>query len=105
MYAVVDIGNKLFKIEKGAELIVDKLENKQGDVVNFNTVTLYRNDKEILIGKPYLSQVTVEGQVVEPLVKGEKVVIFKYKQKANYRRKKGHRQEYSKIKITDIKKS
>lgn len=103
MYAVVEIGDKLYRIENGSELFVDKLGAGEGEKVKFDTVTLYRTDKEIMIGRPYLESVHVEGKVLEPVKKGEKIVIFKYKQKASYRKKTGHRQQYTKIKITGIK--
>ncbi len=103
MYAIVEIGKRLYKIEKGSEILVDRIETKEGEKLKFDTVTLYRNDNEIMIGKPYVNDISVEGKVLEAEKKGEKLVVFKYKQKASYRRKTGHRQKYTKIQITGIK--
>jgi large subunit ribosomal protein L21 len=103
MYAIVEISKRLYKIENGTKLCIDRLQAKEGDKLKFDTVTLYRTDNEVLIGKPYIKGIHVEGKVLEPLIKGEKLVVFKYKQKANYRRKTGHRQKYTAIQITGIK--
>ena len=102
MYAIVEIGGKQYKAEKGAGLVVDLIDSKAGDKLDFKTVTLFRNDKEIVIGNPYVEKAVVKSEVVEPLIKGDKQVVFKYKQKASYRRKTGHRQKYTSINITDI---
>lgn len=105
MYAIIEVGGKSYKVENGQELLVDLMNKNNGDTIEFKNVTLYRDDKEIKIGTPYLNDVIVKGKVIEPLVKGEKLIIFKYKPKTGYRRKKGHRQKYTKIQITEIIKS
>lgn len=104
MYAIVNIFGKSYKVAKNDELLID-LQNqaKEGDKLTFNTVTLYRTDKDIMIGKPYLEQVKVEAEVVNPLVKGDKITVFKYKPKVNYRVKQGHRQKYTLVKILEVK--
>ncbi len=102
MYAIVEIGGKQYKAKKGIDLVVDLINSKAGDDLKFNTVTLFRDDKEIIIGNPYVEKAVVESKVVDPLIKGEKQVVFKYKHKASYRRKTGHRQKYTSINITDI---
>src|SRR5271157_5374061 len=102
MYVIVEISKRLYKIENGSELYVDRLRAGEGEKLKFDTVTLYRTENEVLIGKPYIKGVHVEGKVIEPVKKGEKLVIFKYKQKASYRRKTGHRQQYTRIQITGI---
>jgi large subunit ribosomal protein L21 len=102
MYAIVEISKRLYKIEKGSELYVDLLQKADGEKLKFDTVTLYRTDDEVLIGKPYIKGISVEGKVLDAVKLGEKLVVFKYKQKASYRRKTGHRQRYTKIQITNI---
>ncbi len=102
MYAIVEISKRLYQIENGSELYVDKLQAGEGEKLKFDTVTLYRTDNDVLIGKPYLKDIHVEGKVIEPVKKGEKLIVFKYKQKASYRKKTGHRQQYTKIQITGI---
>ena len=103
MYALVEIGGKQYKAEKGNSLLIDLIDAKEGANLKFNTVTLLRTDQEIMIGKPYLDKINVEATVENPLVPGEKKIIFKYKQKVPHRVKRGHRQKYTKINITDIK--
>jgi large subunit ribosomal protein L21 len=102
MYAIVEINKRLYRIEKGTELYVDLLNKDAGEKLKFDTVTLYRTDDEVLIGNPFVKGISVEGRIIEPVKKGEKLVIFKYKQKTSYRRKIGHRQKYTKIQITGI---
>ncbi len=102
MYAIVEIGSKQYKVEKGSEIQIDLMQAKAGGKIKFNTVTLFRTDKDIHIGMPYVEKAVVEGKVIDPLIKGEKLDVFKYKQKASYRRKTGHRQKYTKIEVTGI---
>ncbi len=103
MYAIIDIGGKSYKVAKDAEVLIDLREAKEGDKLSFETVTLFRDDKEIKVGQPYVAKMKVEAKVVDPLVKDDKKTVFKYKNKTNYRVKTGHRQKYTLIKITDIK--
>lgn len=103
MYAVVEISGKQYKVEKGQEIVVD-LQDAGKKKLSFETVTIYRGDKEdIKIGTPYVKGMTVDAEVVEPLVKGDKLTVFKYKNKTNYRVKTGHRQKYTQLKISGIK--
>lgn len=101
MYAILEIGGKQYRIEKGMKLLVDHLKT-ENDVVEFNSVTLLKKDKEIKIGTPFLENVIVKGRVTNPMVKGEKLIVYKYKAKSNYRRKKGFRPIYTEIEITDV---
>ncbi|OHD53684.1 MAG: 50S ribosomal protein L21 [Spirochaetes bacterium GWF1_51_8] len=103
MYAILNIGGKSYKISKDSEILVDLREAKEGEKLSFNTVTLFRDEKEIIVGTPYVDKIKVDAKVVDPLVKGEKQTVFKYKSKTNYRVKTGHRQKFTLIKITDIK--
>lgn len=102
MYAIVEIGGKHYKAEKGMDLLVDKIDAKAGQKLQFKTVTLYRTDKEVEVGTPYVEKMVIEGKVIDPVVKGKKEVVYKYKQKTSYRRKTGHRQQYTKVQITSI---
>lgn len=101
MYAILEIGGKQYKVEKGADLLVDLMEATQGQKLTFDTVTMFR-DKEVVVGKPYVEKAVVEAEVVDPLVKGEKLTVFKYKAKSRFRRKTGHRQGYTRIHVTGI---
>ncbi len=104
MYAILEIGGKQYKVEKGTKLTVDLL-NTDKDKIEFKSVTLLSDGENVEIGTPYLSNVSVKAKVLNPMVKGEKLIVYKYKSKSNYRRKKGHRQLYTEIEVTDIKKA
>ena len=98
MNAVIKVGGKQYYVTEGSEIYVEKLECNTGDVVNFDQVLMV-NSK---VGNPYLTNVTVQGEVLKN-GKNKKIKIFKYKNKNRSNRKKqGHRQPYTKIKITKI---
>ncbi len=103
MYAIVEIGGKHYHVENGAELDIDLLQSKAGDKIKFDTVTLYRTEKETRVGTPFVKGVSVSAEVVDPFVKGDKLTIFKFRHKTNYRVKTGHRQKYTRVLIKDIK--
>ena len=98
MNAVIKVGGKQYYVEENQELFVEKLNANEGDTVEFHQV-LMLNGK---IGSPYLTNVTVEGEVIKN-GKQKKITVFKYKSKDRSNRKKqGHRQPYTKIRITKI---
>jgi len=100
-YAVIETGGKQFKVQSGDVIDIEKIETSKGDKVVFDKVLLYSKDEKTVIGAPYIENMTVEGEVVSQF-KGKKIIVFKYKPKKRYRRKSGHRQNYTKIKIGDI---
>ena len=100
MYAVIQTGGKQYKVEKGDEILVEKLEADVDGEVAFD-VLLVADDAGVKIGKPVLEGVVVKGKVLEH-GKGKKVVVFKYKPKKNSRKKRGHRQPYTKVEILSI---
>lgn len=102
MYAIVEIAGKHYKAEKGSEFDVDLLSEDQGKKLSFENVIVYRGDKDIRIGNPYVAGVVVEAEVVEPEVKGEKLTVFRYRHKSNVRVKNGHREHYTTIRIKGI---
>ncbi len=100
MYAIIETGGKQYRVEKNDVIDIELVETAQDGKVEFPV--LFVNDGTALkIGAPYLSQSKVKAELVAE-VKGPKVVAFKYKKRKGYRRKVGHRQRYSRIKITDI---
>jgi large subunit ribosomal protein L21 len=101
MYAVLKSGGKEYRISPGDLLRVEKLEGNVGDSVAFNDVLMVARDGEVQIGTPHLANVVVTGQIVQQ-AKGKKVLTYKMKRRKNYRRFKGHRQEYTTLKIGDI---
>lgn len=104
MYVIVEIQGQQFKAEAGRFLYVHYLgeESKQGDAVEFDRVLLIDNDGAVTVGAPTVAGAKVVCEVAEPLVKGDKVIVFKKKRRKGYRRKNGHRQYFTKIVIKDI---
>jgi len=100
MYALVEFKGKQYKAEKGALLKVDLIDAEPGTAINIDTVLLVSGDS-IKVGSPYVTGAKVSA-TVESHGKDEKIIVFKYKPKKDYRRKQGHRQQYSIIKIGDI---
>ncbi len=98
MYAVIKVGGKQYRVTKDDEIYVEKLDANQGDIVKFDQVLML----DTKVGNPYLTNVTVEGEVLKN-GKNKKIRIFKYKSKDRSNRvTQGHRQPYTKIKITKI---
>ena len=100
MYAIIEACGKQYKVEKGSIVYFEKLDAEKGKKVTFDKVLLV-SDKETKIGTPYVDGIKVEGKIVDH-VKGEKIKIFKYKAKKDYRKTIGHRQNYTKVEITNI---
>jgi large subunit ribosomal protein L21 len=100
MYALMEFKGKQYKAEKGALLQVDKIDADPGSAVDIDSVLLVSGEK-VVVGSPYVPGVKVQT-VLEGHKKAKKIIVFKYKPKKDYRRKQGHRQQYSVIKIQDI---
>ena len=101
MYAIIETGGKQYKVQNGDQLKVEKLSAEAGNTVVFDKVLACGEGSDIKVGTPYLEGLTVEGEVVES-GKGDKVIIFKYKAKKDYRKKQGHRQPYTLVEITSV---
>ena len=101
MYAIIETGGKQYKVQNGDQLRVEKLEAAAGSTVVFDKVLAAGEGSDIKVGTPYLDGLTVEGTIVES-GKGDKVIIFKYKAKKDYRKKQGHRQPYTLVEITSV---
>jgi large subunit ribosomal protein L21 len=100
MYALVEFKGKQYKAEKGALLKVDRIDAEKGAAVDIDTVLLVSGDK-VSVGTPYVKGAKVTA-VVEDHGKADKIIVFKYMPKKDYRRKQGHRQQYSLIRVQDI---
>jgi len=100
MYALVEFKGKQYKAEKGALLKVDRIDAEKGAAVAIDTVLLVSGNS-VSVGAPYVSGAKVTA-VVEDHGKDDKIIVFKYKSKKDYRRKQGHRQQYSLIRVQDI---
>ena len=104
MYAIVEIQGQQFKAEPAKFLYVHYRENraKAGDTAEFDSVLLAQDADTVKVGAPVLEGAKVVCEVLEPLVKGEKVIVFKKKRRKGYRRKNGHRQMFSKVLIKEV---
>jgi len=100
MLAVVEIGKKQYLVQKGDTLKVQKLKEKEGKVA-FDKVLLIADDKKVKVGAPYIEKARVEAQV-EGEKKDKKVIVYKFKRRKKYRKKQGHRQTYTSLKVTRI---
>lgn len=100
MYAVIETGGKQYKVTVGEMVNVEKLDAKVGDKVELPALMIV-DGETVLNGNPYVANRKVSAEVVE-FGKEEKIVVFKYKAKKNYRRKQGHRQPYTALKILNI---
>ena len=103
MYAIVEINGQQFKAEEGKKLFVNRLKDAEaGKTVEFDKVLLVDNDGTVTVGAPTVSGAKVVAEVINPLVKGEKVVVFKMKRRKDYRKKNGHRSQYTQLEIKTI---
>ncbi len=100
MYAVFKTGGKQYRVEKGDKLRVEKLPGGVGDAITFDQVLLLAGDA-VKLGKPLVGGAKVEAKIVAHGL-GQKLVIFKFKRRKNYRRKSGHRQPFTALEITNI---
>ena len=100
MYAVIVSGGKQYRVSQGDVIYVEKLDQEVDSTVSFDVLMLGGEDG-VEVGTPTLAGAKVEGKVLAQ-VKGEKIIIFKYKSKKNYHRRAGHRQAYTKVEITSI---
>lgn len=99
-YAIVESGGKQYKAVEGGRVDVDRLHVEAGEQVEM-PVLLLANDGNVLVGTPKLAGAKVKATVVEHF-KARKVLVFKYKTRVRYRRKKGHRQQYTQLQIDEI---
>ena len=100
MYAVIETGGKQYKVQYGDVIYVEKLAAEENSTVNFQVVAL-GGDDGLKIGSPYVEGATVTGKVLKN-GKAKKIVVFTYKSKKSEKRKKGHRQPYTKVQIEAV---
>ena len=101
MYAVVTTGGKQYRVEAGSELVIERLAEEAGASVTFDRVLLIGDGEAITIGTPTVDGASVSGTVLREEL-GPKLIIFKFKQKATYRRTRGHRQHLVRVRIDEI---
>ena len=101
MYAIIKTGGKQLRVSEGDIISVEKLPTEDGQKVVFDEVLMVGEDEGIKTGTPYLDGASVEGTVLRH-GKGKKIIVFKFKSKKNYRKKQGHRQPFTQVKIEKI---
>ncbi len=101
MFAVIETGGKQYRVAQGDVLKVEKLDANVGDSVTIEKVLLVEKDGSVQVGTPVVAGAKAVVKVVEH-GKGDKIIVFKYKPKKNYRRKQGHRQPFSKVVVESI---
>ena len=101
MYAVIETGGKQYKVSEGDVIFIEKLDIAEGDTVTFDKVLVVANGDTINFGAPTVAGASVTAKV-EKQGKAKKIYVFKMKRKKNYRRKKGHRQPFTKVTIEKI---
>ena len=101
MYAVIKTGGKQHKVTEGEVLSIEKLEGDKGAEVIFKEVLMVADDKNIKVGKPFVEGATVTGEIVNQK-KGTKIHVFKMTRRKGFKKKTGHRQELTSMKITKI---
>ena len=102
MFAVIKTGGKQYKAAKDDIIVVEKLDAEEGKKVTFDDVLMHGNEGDVKVGAPLVDGAKVTGEVIEQR-KGAKVLVFKKKRRQNYRRKRGHRQLETVVRITGIK--
>ena len=101
MYAVIKSGGKQYRVEKNAVLQVEKMAGAAGETVTFDDVLMIGDGDKITVGAPQIDGASVTAEVLEQ-TRGPKIIVFKKKRRKNYRRTRGHRQDLTVVKITDI---
>ncbi len=102
MYAIIETGGKQYKVQPGDVIDLERLEVGEDNTVEFDKVLAVSDDNDLQIGSPILEGATVAAELVDQL-RGKKLIVFKMKKRKGYRRKQGHRQELSRVRIVEIK--
>ena len=101
MYAVIQTGGKQYRVQQGDVIYVEKIDAQADETVTFEKVLLVGEGESVKVGTPAVEGAKVQGKVLAQ-VKGQKIIVYKYKAKKNERKKQGHRQPYTKVEITAI---
>jgi len=101
MYAVIKTGGKQYRVSADETIVVEKLDGAAGDKIAFDQVLMVGNGETVTVGAPTVAGASVQGEIVEQ-GRAAKIIVFKKKRRQNYRRKNGHRQPETLVKITGI---
>ncbi|MCM1312007.1 MAG: 50S ribosomal protein L21 [Bacteroides sp.] len=103
MYVIVEINGQQFKAEEGKKLYVQHIQDVEAQAtVEFEKVLLVDNDGTVVVGAPVVEGAKVVCEVLTPLVKGDKVLVFHKRRRKGYRKLRGHRQQFTELKITQV---
>ena len=102
MRAVFESGGMQYNVQEGDKVRISKIDTKEGEKVIFNKVLLCNKSNKAIIGTPYVKGAEIEAKILSH-GKGDKVTVFKFKRRTKYRRKTGHRQDYTEVEIKKIK--
>ena len=103
MYAIVEINGQQFKVTEGQKLFVHHIKDVEaGKTVEFDKVLLVDKDGAVTVGAPTVEGAKVVVEVVNPLVKGDKVIVFKMKRRKDYRKKNGHRAQFTQVEVKQV---
>ncbi len=100
-YAIFKSGGKQFRVQTGDVLDVELIDGEKGESVEFPEVLFLNQGEKAVVGTPTVAKAAVQAEVLDQ-VRGPKVISYKYKKRKNYRRKVGHRQDYTRVKITGV---
>ena len=101
MYAIVEINNKQYKVEEGKFIEIDLMAKDAGEKITLDRVVMVSDEKSVNLGQPVIEGATIDAEVLGH-IKSKKVLVYKMRAKKGYRRKQGHRQQYTKLKINKI---
>ena len=101
MYAIIETGEKQYKVQPGDVIVVENIETEVGETVDLNKVLMVEQDGQYKVGQPLLENAKVVAKVMSH-GKAKKIIVFKYKPKKNYRKKQGHRQPYTRLLVESI---
>jgi large subunit ribosomal protein L21 len=101
MYAIIRTGGKQYKVSVGDVIEVERLPQEEGSEISFEDVLMVGSDDQFSVGQPVLDKTKVVGEIVDQF-RGKKIIVFKHKRRKDYRKKMGHRQELSRVRIKDI---
>ena len=101
MFAIIETGGKQYEVATGSKLNIEKLPQSAGERVSFDKVLLVADGEKISVGKPYLKNISVEAEILAQK-RAQKISMMRYRSKTRHRRRKGHRQPFTEVKILKI---
>jgi large subunit ribosomal protein L21 len=101
MHAVFQTGGKQYRVAPGDSVVIEKVPGNQGDSVTFDKIILTSDGEQVSVGKPYLENARVTGRIMRQ-GKAKKVIAFKFRRRKGYRKKIGHRQQFTQVQIENI---